>query len=120
MRTRERLGGVRDHPGRYPPPLGVDRSFRGPAGGAGGRRYAVSRGDAVALTEAAHSPKPSSANLGAVQLAALRKKLEQRGQERRLENSPDLLASVESQYAGVQRALALELGKESVASLGCG
>ncbi len=79
-------------------------------------REAVSQGDAVALTEAAHSLKSSSANLGATRLAALCKDLEQRGREQRLENSPDLLASVESQYAEVQQALKqalkLELAQE--------
>jgi hypothetical protein len=64
MRTRERLGGVRDHPGRYPPPLGFERSFRGSAGGAGGRRYAVSRGDAVALTEAHSQPETQQCQPG--------------------------------------------------------
>jgi CheY-like chemotaxis protein/anti-sigma regulatory factor (Ser/Thr protein kinase) len=78
-------------------------------------REAVSQGDAVALTEAAHSLKSSSANLGATRLAALCKDLEQRGREQRLEGAEALLTEVDSHYGQVRAALTLELEKDHAA-----
>ena len=70
---------------------------------------AVAQGDANALLEAAHSLKSSSANLGATQLAALCKELEQRGRERRLAGVPELLQELETHYLRARDALTLEL-----------
>jgi two-component system sensor histidine kinase/response regulator len=78
-------------------------------------REAVSQGDAVALTEAAHSLKSSSANLGATRLAALCKDLEQRGREQRLEGAEALLTEVDSHYGQVREALILALEKDHAA-----
>jgi signal transduction histidine kinase/CheY-like chemotaxis protein/HPt (histidine-containing phosphotransfer) domain-containing protein len=78
-------------------------------------REAVTHGDALALTEAAHSLKSSSANLGAVPLAALCKELEHRGREQRLDGVAALLAKVDAQYGQVREALILELGNERAA-----
>ncbi|HRX71610.1 MAG: response regulator [Candidatus Competibacteraceae bacterium] len=75
-------------------------------------REAVAADDGEALRQAAHSFKSGSANLGATQLAALCKELEQRGRDRCLEEVPALLQEVERHYAGVQDALTAEIEKE--------
>ena len=77
-----------------------------------GMREAVASGDGEALRRAAHAFKSSSANLGAMQLAALSKELEQRGRDLRLEDAPALLREVDRHYAGVREALAAEMAKE--------
>jgi HPt (histidine-containing phosphotransfer) domain-containing protein len=78
-------------------------------------REAVAQGDAVALREAAHSLKSSSANLGAAPLATLCKELEQRGREQRIEGTAALLAEVQTQYSRVREALILALENDHTA-----
>ncbi|MCP5158270.1 MAG: response regulator [Gammaproteobacteria bacterium] len=73
---------------------------------------AVARADPEALWQAVHSLKSSSANLGAMQLAAVCKELEYAGRNQRLEDVPALLREVEYHYARVQEALVLEMEKE--------
>ena len=72
-------------------------------------REAVAAEDGEALRQAAHSLKSSSANLGATQLAAVCKELEQRGRERRLADIAELLRELETRYRQAQDALNLEL-----------
>ncbi len=74
-------------------------------------RDAVAAGDGEALRQAAHGFKSSSANLGATQLAALCKELEQRGRDRRLEDVAALLRDVERHYARAREALIVEREK---------
>jgi signal transduction histidine kinase/DNA-binding response OmpR family regulator len=76
-------------------------------------REAVAQGDAVALMEAAHSLKSSSANLGATQLAALCKELEQRGRDNNLQGAAELVDEIGKVYLRVCRALARERDKET-------
>jgi CheY-like chemotaxis protein len=76
-------------------------------------REAVARQDPDALMRAAHSLKSSSANLGAVQLAAFCKELEQRGREKCIENVVELLENAETQYIRVREALAVEAQRET-------
>jgi len=78
-----------------------------------GMREAVASGDGEALRQAAHGLKSSSANLGATQLAALCKELEQRGRDHRLEDAPALLREVDQHYAWVEEALVIEMAKET-------
>jgi PAS domain S-box-containing protein len=72
-------------------------------------REAVAAEDGEALRQAAHSLKSSSANLGAIQLAAVCKELEQRGRERRLADIAELLRELETRYQQARDALNLEL-----------
>ncbi|MFO1372330.1 MAG: Hpt domain-containing protein [Candidatus Competibacteraceae bacterium] len=81
-------------------------------------RDAVPAGDSESLRQAAHSLKSSSANLGATQLAALCKELEQRGRERRLDGVAALLQEVDSNYARVREALAVEMERERASKPG--
>mgnify|MGYP000899868575 CR=1 FL=1 len=71
-------------------------------------REAVAAEDGEALRQAAHSLKSSSANLGATQLAAVCKQLEQRGREQRLTDSAELLRELETRYRQTRDALELE------------
>ncbi|MDS4029264.1 MAG: response regulator [Candidatus Contendobacter sp.] len=71
-------------------------------------REAVAVEDSEALRQAAHSLKSSSANLGAIQLAAACKKLEQEGRERQWVDSAELLRELEIRYQQAQDALDLE------------
>ncbi|MDS4029984.1 MAG: response regulator [Candidatus Contendobacter sp.] len=72
-------------------------------------RDAVASQDGDALRQAAHSLKSSSANLGATELAALCKALEQRGRDRRLEDAAELLRELETHYARAREALLGEM-----------
>lgn len=78
-------------------------------------RDAVAGQDGDALRQAAHSLKSSSANLGATELAAICKELEQRGRERRLENAAELLRELEIHYARAREALLGETRRERLA-----
>ncbi|MFO1372775.1 MAG: Hpt domain-containing protein [Candidatus Competibacteraceae bacterium] len=80
-------------------------------------REAVAAGNGEALRQAAHSFKSSSANLGAMALAALCKELEQCGRERRLEGTAALLAQLEIHHDRVREALAAELKNDCAAQL---
>jgi HPt (histidine-containing phosphotransfer) domain-containing protein len=67
----------------------------------------------MALMEAAHSLKSSSANLGATQLAALCKELEQRGRDNDLQGAAELVDEIGKVYLRVCRALVMERDKET-------
>ncbi len=73
-------------------------------------RDGVRRGDPIALHEAAHALKSSSATVGALRLASLCADLELLGRTRRLEGAASGLASLTREYAGVRDALSAELG----------
>lgn len=73
----------------------------------------VEQGDGTALCEAAHSLKSSSANLGAVSMAAVSKKLEEMGREGRTDAAKALIGRIESEYKSASAALADELGRIS-------
>lgn len=53
-------------------------------------QQAVAAGDPVAVQQAAHTLKSSSANLGATRLSALGKTLEEHGRNQRLAETPRL------------------------------
>ena len=72
-------------------------------------RESVEQGDGVALCEAAHSLKSSSANLGAIQLAAVCRELEDMGREGRTDATKALMDRIESEYQSAHAALAGEL-----------
>jgi HPt (histidine-containing phosphotransfer) domain-containing protein len=72
-------------------------------------RDAVARSDALALQQAAHSLKSSSANVGALQLAAFSKEMEALGKTQSLIQAGSLLAAMEAEYAVVEEALQREL-----------
>ena len=76
-------------------------------------RESVEQGDGRALCEAAHSLKSSSANLGAIQLAAVCKELEDMGHEGRTDAAKALMDRIESEYQSAHAALAGELGRIS-------
>jgi HPt (histidine-containing phosphotransfer) domain-containing protein len=66
-------------------------------------------GDATAVHRAAHSLKSSSANLGALELAALCKELETMGRTQVLEGAGAILVKLETGYTTVQGLLEAEL-----------
>ncbi len=74
-----------------------------------GLAQAVSSNDALAVYKAAHSLKSSSANLGAVTMAALCKELEAVGRSQAMDKAVGLLAQLETEYAAVQAAFTAEL-----------
>lgn len=75
-------------------------------------REAVNQGDPESLRQAAHTLKSSSANLGALSLAALCKELEERGRSRQMDRIAELLDAAEAQYARAREAL-LDEAKEA-------
>ena len=66
---------------------------------------AVDAGDAVAVNEAAHALKSSSANIGATLLPELCQHLEQLGAEEDIEQAPALMKQVEIEFRRVIEAL---------------
>jgi CheY-like chemotaxis protein/HPt (histidine-containing phosphotransfer) domain-containing protein len=72
-------------------------------------RVAVAHSDALALQQAAHSLKSSSANVGALQLAAFSKEMEALGKTQSLTQAGSLLPTMEAEYAVVEKALQQEL-----------
>jgi len=71
---------------------------------------AVEQGDAVRLGDSAHSLKTSSANLGAVGLAALCKELENLGRvEKSADPAQQLLDNLQSEYQQTVKALSAEI-----------
>ena len=71
----------------------------------GSMREAVGEEDADTIERTAHSLKSSSATLGALELAALCKELEQIGREAATAQAADVFASLELEFDRVQRAL---------------
>jgi two-component system sensor histidine kinase/response regulator len=72
-------------------------------------RDAVAHNDALALQRAAHSLKSSSANVGAMQLAAFSKEMEALGKAQKVDQAVSLLATIEAEYTMVEEALQREL-----------
>lgn len=66
---------------------------------------AVEGPDYVALREAAHSLKSSSANLGAMSLSAAARRIETGARERNLERPAVAVALVTNEFARARRAL---------------
>jgi signal transduction histidine kinase/CheY-like chemotaxis protein/HPt (histidine-containing phosphotransfer) domain-containing protein len=64
-------------------------------------RKAVASGDTVVLSHAAHSFKSSSANLGALNLAELCRKMETLGRMQVLSGTEELLAEIEEKHSAV-------------------
>ncbi|HED66668.1 MAG TPA: response regulator, partial [Planctomycetes bacterium] len=65
--------------------------------------------DPDSLSGAAHALKSSAANLGALRLAEMFKKLEAAGREKQLESVESLIQNVRSEYQRVQEALEEEI-----------
>jgi two-component system, sensor histidine kinase and response regulator len=74
---------------------------------------AISRGETSAVRQAAHSLNSSSANVGALSLAALCKELEDMESANILTTAHALLARLEAEYAAVCAALHRELPREA-------
>lgn len=74
---------------------------------------AVHKRDGAELGEAAHSLKTSSANLGAMDLASLCKKLEDFGREQKAGEAEEYLDHLDALYQGVVDALGKELEKKN-------
>jgi len=72
-------------------------------------RAALTHGEAPTVQRAAHSLKSSSANVGAVALAAHCKELEAMGRTNTLTNAATVLGHIEVEYAQVDAALTAEL-----------
>ncbi len=70
---------------------------------------AVSNGDSVTLQEAVHSLKTASANLGAVELAAICKELENMGHREKSEAVKELLDDLEESFQETLDAFLVEL-----------
>jgi len=74
---------------------------------------AISHGESSAVRQAAHSLNSSSANVGALSLAALCKDLEDMGSANTLTAAHALLGRLEAEYAAVCAALQRELPREA-------
>jgi CheY-like chemotaxis protein len=72
-------------------------------------RDAVAHSDALALQQAAHSLKSSSANVGALQLAAFSKEMEALGKTQSMSQAVSLLPTMQAEYALVEKALQREV-----------
>ena len=72
-------------------------------------RNAVASGDASAICSTAHTLKSASANLGALGLAELCKKMEAIGRSDAVNNASLLLPTIEKEYYGVRVALTAEV-----------
>jgi HPt (histidine-containing phosphotransfer) domain-containing protein len=72
-------------------------------------RQAVKASDAPLVRSLAHGLKSTSANVGALSLAAFCKAMETAGRQNRTDQGQDLLVSIESEYAQVRAALEAEL-----------
>lgn len=65
-------------------------------------RAAWQSGDAVAVQRAAHSLKGSAGNIGATEMLAVCKELDQQGHAGDLSRLPPLVASLEAEYGRVE------------------
>lgn len=74
-------------------------------------RDAIARQDAIALQQAAHSLKASSANLGALAVATFSKDLETMGQKHTLDDAAQVLVAAELAYEATLVELAREQKK---------
>lgn len=75
---------------------------------------AVSEGDSSALSEAAHSLKSSSANLGAMQMANISKELEALGRDEKVKDASILLDQLDREFESACSALNRELEIEAL------
>ena len=73
-------------------------------------QQAAAQGNASTLAMAAHRLKSSSANLGAVKLAAQCLQMEMLGRENRAEHAYPLLAEMQTEFQSVRLALETQLG----------
>ncbi len=73
-------------------------------------RNAIAIMDIKSLEYAAHRLKGSSGNLGAMTLVGMLQKLEDEAEGGRLENAPQWLVKIESEYQRVEMALKAEVG----------
>jgi HPt (histidine-containing phosphotransfer) domain-containing protein len=73
-------------------------------------QQAAAQGNASTLAMAAHRLKSSSANLGAVKLAAQCMQMEMLGRESRAEHAHPLLAEMQTEFQSVRLALETQLG----------
>jgi HPt (histidine-containing phosphotransfer) domain-containing protein len=71
---------------------------------------AVARGDAGAMARAAHAFKSSSANLGAMGLAELCRRMEDLGRASSTSGAESLVAEIETQYTRVAAELSVHAG----------
>jgi HPt (histidine-containing phosphotransfer) domain-containing protein len=72
-------------------------------------KVAVNAGDGNAIRTIAHGLKSSSANVGAMGLAGYCKEMEITGRANALDRSPDLLLSIENEFARARTALEAEI-----------
>jgi two-component system sensor histidine kinase/response regulator len=72
-------------------------------------QQATAQGDVSTLAMAAHRLKSSSANLGAVKLAAQCLQMEMLGRESRVEHAHPLLAEIQAEFQSVRLALETQL-----------
>jgi HPt (histidine-containing phosphotransfer) domain-containing protein len=69
---------------------------------------AVSKQDAIALRQASHTLKASSAALGAIQLATLCKQLEAMSRAGEIAGASKIVVQIETEYETVKAALQME------------
>jgi HPt (histidine-containing phosphotransfer) domain-containing protein len=74
-------------------------------------RKAVNSGDAPSVNRIAHTIKSSCANLGALNLSSLFKAMEALSRNNSIEQAPDLLSQIETEFKAVEAALRAELDK---------
>jgi signal transduction histidine kinase/HPt (histidine-containing phosphotransfer) domain-containing protein len=79
-------------------------------------RSALSSGNGVVVRETAHSLKSSSANLGALKLAAMYRTLEGMGETDALDQAQELLSEILSEYEQVRSALTRAIESGSLVS----
>ncbi|MGD0231815.1 MAG: response regulator [Syntrophorhabdales bacterium] len=72
-------------------------------------REAVGAGDGAAIQGLAHGFKSASANVGAVSLAEFCREMEMKGRTNAIERTPEILLSIEREYARARCALEAEL-----------
>ena len=72
-------------------------------------REALATNDLEVLQNIAHSLKSSSANVGAIKLSQISKELERSCRNNTLENAPDLVSAIESEFIRVKDALNKEI-----------
>jgi CheY-like chemotaxis protein len=85
---------------------------------------AVGEADAAAVHQAAHGLKSASANVGALRLSSLCRKLEEMGRVRTMHGAQEILPQVEQEYQAVRSALrgqlsALPQEKQQGVATGC-
>jgi two-component system sensor histidine kinase/response regulator len=72
-------------------------------------RKAVNSGDAPSINRIAHTLKSSCAHLGALNLSSLFKEMEAMGRNNSIEDTPQLLSHIETEFKAVEAALRAKL-----------